>query len=273
MVARMLEDMGLFVGERKMADHEPYFFLGLNDWLLHQCGGAWDHPEPIEHLLRNDEVRGLVVDYLRQLMKTPRAVSYLGWTGYLRYRTPQRLDTPWGWKDPRNTYTLPIWLDLFPEARVIHVYRHGVDVANSLKVREKRVQSRAKALHEKRNSLMYGLWPKRGGFAASLRCSSLEGGFTLWESYIKQARVHTSCLEERAMEIKYEDFLVEPQNHLASLASFCGLSVTGSAIKKVASRVKKDRAYHYREDPELRAFAGRVAERLAKQGYTKDGFS
>lgn len=267
MVTRMLEELGLFVGEKKMSDHEPYFFLGLNDWVLRQCGGAWDRPEPVDDLLENKEVRPLVTDYLRQIMKTPRAVSYLGWKGYLRHRTPQKVDIPWGWKDPRNTYTLPLWLDLFPEAKVVHIYRHGVDVASSLKVREEKVVARAKALHQKRNALLYGLYPKRGGFAGSLRCASLGDGFTLWESYLARARQHVTVLGDRALEFRYEDFLVEPGEYLSKLADFCGLSTTKDAIANVSARVNKDRAYPYRRDPELRTFAGRVAERLEACGY------
>jgi hypothetical protein len=30
---------------------------------------------------------------------------------------------PWGWKDPRNSLTLPFWLQVFPGARVLIVHR------------------------------------------------------------------------------------------------------------------------------------------------------
>lgn len=30
---------------------------------------------------------------------------------------------PWGWKDPRNSVTLSMWLDVFPKARVLCVHR------------------------------------------------------------------------------------------------------------------------------------------------------
>lgn len=268
MVARMLEELGLFVGDRKMADHEPYFFLGLNDWMLRQCGGAWDQPEPIRHLLENGEVRALAGDYIRYLMQTPRAVSFMGWRNYRQYRTPCNLDLPWGWKDPRNTYTLPLWLDLFPGARVIHIYRNGVDVASSLKVRTERALERTKALHERRKKLrLYGLRPKRGGFTGSLRCASLEGGFDLWESYLAEAHEHVLNLGERAVEIRYEDFLAEPHEHLASLTGFCGLSPGKAAIAATAHRVDKNRAYSYRRDSALQAFAEEKSVRLKARGY------
>jgi hypothetical protein len=50
----------------------------------------------------------------------------------------------WGWKDPRNSITLPVWLKLFPDARVIHIVRNGVDVAESLYRRQQRGFQEAK---------------------------------------------------------------------------------------------------------------------------------
>lgn len=266
MVVRLLEELGLFAGKRKDKNDEALFFLKLNDWLLRQSGGAWDHPEPVKHLLDNAGARSLAVDYIRHLMKTPRAASYLGWDLYLQYRGLQKLDFSWGWKDPRNTYTLPLWLDLFPEARVIHLRRHGVDVASSLKVREDRILARSAVLHDRRKAL-YWLHPKRQGFLDSPRCASLEGGFSLWEDYTEEAERQISWLGDRATTLKYEDFLAEPQETLTSLLRFCGLSATEGDIEKVSKKVNRGRAYAYRNDPELSTIVERVARRLGRRGY------
>jgi len=178
------------------------------------------------------------------------------------------LDIPWGWKDPRNTYTLPIWLDLFPEAKVIHIYRHGVDVASSLQVRHRKDFAHFKPLHDQRKRLyLYWLQPKRKGFA-TLRSASLEGGFSLWEAYMVQSQAHLSRLsQQRAIELKYEDFITEPLPALTELVHFCGLSTDASAIVSVAGMVKAERVYAYQSDPELQAFANQVGERLNMRGY------
>ena len=60
--------------------------------------------------------------------------GFLGWKRYLAYRSLERFDQPWGWKDPRNVFTLPLWLRVFPEAKIIYIVRNGVDVAASLLV-------------------------------------------------------------------------------------------------------------------------------------------
>lgn len=266
LITRLLEQLGVFFGWKKEKNHEALFFLQLNDWMLRQSGGAWDHPAPIRNLFRNREVRALVVDYARFLMDTPRVVSYLGLPGYLRYRFPGNLVVPWGWKDPRNTFTLPIWLELFPEARVIHIYRHGVDVAHSLLVRQEKALARLRESYQRRK-LLYWLRPKYGAFTNTLRCASLDGGFSLWEEYVEEARSHVRTLGNRAVEVRYEDFLANPVSTLRFLAEFCGLSVTDMMIENVVGQIRVDRAYAYRSDRALRAFAEKVAQRLSKFGY------
>lgn len=266
MIARMLEELGLFVGKKKEENHEAVFFLQINDWLLCQSGGSWDNPEPIYHLLGNKEVRMLAIDYIQYLMKTPHVVSYLGWSKYLRCCTPVNLDIPWGWKDPRNAYTLPLWLDIFPEAKVIHIYRNGVDVANSLKVRAEKSLAKSKVFYPKRK-WMYWIRPKRTGFVDTLRCIDLNGGFLLWADYLQKAQTHVKSLDARAMDLKYEDFVAEPFRALKQLTCFCGLKATDEEIRRVAGQVKKGRAYAYQGKSELEAFAKQVFERLRLFGY------
>lgn len=106
---------------------EAVFFLWLNGWLLLQSGGAWDYPEPIDSLIKDEENFLFLTDCLSDQLKALRAASFLGIGNFLRYPSIGNLDIPWGWKDPRNTFTLPFWLKLFPQAKVIHISRHGVD--------------------------------------------------------------------------------------------------------------------------------------------------
>lgn len=266
MVARMLEELGLFVGKKKPRHYEAVFFLRLNEWLFRQSGGTWDHPEPIRDLLRHREARALAVDHIRRTMNSPLVTTYLGWPNYLRYTTPQKMDTHWGWKDPRSTYTLPLWLELFPEARIIHVYRHGVDVANSLKVREAKTTASAKARHGKRKAL-YWFRPEQARFSSSLRCNDLNRAFELWFSYVAEAKAQTSRLGNRAMELKYEDFLAEPYQSLTSLVRFCGLPEDEGTVASISKTVKRERAYAYQSNPELRALAERYSSQLSRWGY------
>lgn len=173
---------------------------------------------------------------------------------------------PWGWKDPRNTLTLPVWLDLFPKARVVHIYRHGVDVANSLRVRSKESLIASRDNYFK-NKKWYWLRPKKGVFMDSLSCINLEQGVLLWRDYLRFAMGYVKDIGERIVNIKYEDFLEQPFDILKKLALFCNLDATDNQVQQAVRHVRKDRAYAYRNDPELMAFAENMSEVLNEFGY------
>lgn len=273
MLTRMLDDLGLFVGSTVTGNHEAVFFRDLNDWLLTQCSGGLENPGMIKYLLEDKEARALYGDFIKFAMKTPRAVSFLGLGKYLSYRTPAALDIPWGWKDPRNTFTLSFWLDIFPEAKVIHIFRHPLDIINSLRTRRVRGLSRLSNRHA--GSLfkpLYMLYLVRkfiGGrrVFVDLRGASLGEGFILWEEYMREAREQVARLGERAVEVKYEDFLGNPSGTLRSLSVFCGLETAAGEIEKAAGEVNKSRGYAFLKDPVLKAYSHEIAARLGDYGY------
>jgi hypothetical protein len=100
-----------------------------------------------------------------------------------------------------------------------------------------------------------------------IRGASVEEGVTIWEEYLKEARTHVNNLKERAIEIRYEDFLKEPGEILKELSDFCGLGASDSDISKVASHANKSRAYAYLNNPELSDYAEKIADRLKTYGY------
>ena len=266
LVTRSLETLGLFVGYRNDSNHEARFFQRLNNWLLYQSSATWDQPTPIYDLLKDTETWGLIVDYLNREMRGLKTISFLGPALYCRRKSIPALELPWGWKDPRNTFTLPLWLEVFPGARIIHVYRHGVDVAYSLKKRRDKTFEKGKKRYLVQRRL-FGFKSKRGSFSHSLRCASLEGAFSLWREYMQAARSHVHDLREHTFEIGYEAFLADPQESLKMLAAFCDLSPTEQHIRQVTDSLNRDRAFAYRSNPNLHGFAERVSEQLELYGY------
>ncbi len=270
-LTKMLERLGLFVGSRKERNHEALFFEKLNRWLLYQCSGGLESPKTIKYLLEDEESRRLFVNFLSFILKTPLAISFLGIRKYLRYHTPANLDIPWGWKDPRNTYTLPIWLDIFPDAKVIHIYRHGLDVVQSLQVRREKGLARLKDRHSRFKTIYWFFLTLKFVEAqrtfVDLRCSSVEEAFNMWEEYVQEARSNVYKLKDRAMEIKYEDLLTEPVGHLTKVANFCDLDPSLREIELVTQKLNRDRAYAYLGHPRLKAFESTVSDRLRIYGY------
>lgn len=269
LLTRVMQGFGFFMGRGTTRNEECRFTNALNYWMFRQSSATWERPEGVDALLAHDGIRSRVEDYLTGVVDGPASWRYLGPGRWLKCRSMYRIDTPWGWKDPRNTYTLPIWLNVFPDARVLHITRHGVDVAQSLRVRHQAAADSAWERYRRSRGryVNHPLAPKRSGFAHALRCSTLEGGLGLWEAYTARARGHVRELGDRAMELRYEDLLAEPHQNLGRVLTFCGLSADDKAVRRIAERFDASRGYAYRADEALSRFAEAAADRLRRFGY------
>jgi hypothetical protein len=266
MLTDVLEACGLWCGWRKDPNQEAWFFLTLNDWLVQRCGGSWEFPAPVHAMLDNVALRALLGEYLAFLLRTPRVVSYLGPRRFLRYRSPLRLTQPWGWKDPRNTFTLPLWLDLFPGAKVLNIQRHGVDVVQSLMTRQRDAVAIGARLFAQRKPL-YWLGVRQPSFALHVRCTSPEGCFATWEEYSTEAARHVAALGSRAMTVRFEDVVQAPREHLLRMLAFCDVPARPALLDKACAGINPARACAYKKDPALCALAERMAARLRVFGY------
>lgn len=272
MITQMLRKLGLFAGNDLEPDHdESMYFQECNEWLLNQASASWDSPTAFQWLLSNDEVLALVHDYLRYRLGHWPVRRYLGMRRYVAGQRPlSRMVGPWGWKDPRNTFTLPIWLRLFPQAKVIHIYRNGVAVAASLRTRDRGGLAAGVRNHHRRLERgLYRWFRKRGGFVYSVRCLDLHGGFSLWREYVNEAFRLLAPLSGRAMSVKYEDFVVSPVRWLAALAEFCGISASASSIEGVAAGADPGNLARFASDGELIEFQSTVKDDhwMRKLGY------
>jgi glycosyltransferase involved in cell wall biosynthesis len=127
MVARMLNLCGLYLGEKKdlippAADNPEGFWENLhfhetNERILTRLGGSWDIPPAFPPGWETDSA----LDPLRQEAK--------------RWIDAMSVHPAWGWKDPRNSLTLPFWRQLIPDLKIVVCLRHPVEVARSLSQR------------------------------------------------------------------------------------------------------------------------------------------
>ena len=267
LLTRILENMGVFVGSQLDSNHESLFFLDLNKWFMNQSGARWDNPEPVQDfLVSNPANLDLVERYVKFIMKSPQAYRYLGLGKYLYYGDIAKINAPWGWKDPRNTFLLPFWLRLFPEAKVIHIFRHGVDVANSLYVRTQKYREKWTSRYD-RIKWLYALKMRRHGFTDSLRFHKIDNAFSLWENYIEVSQNHANNLGDQAFTIRYESLLNNPQKILIDLVEFLELNLNDKQVDCAAEKIRPDRAHAYEIDPKLQKLCNLYSNRLAKYGY------
>lgn len=256
LVADLLHRLGVFMGADRQADGESVSFMLLNEAILQQCGAFWSEPMSA-HVILSDAsaVRQLAAGIGPAL--DARITQYLG-------------DAPgdaalYGWKDPRNTFTLAVWRELYPDLRAIHVTRHGVDVAASLSRRHSRALAVAtgKAVPDALTVIRDDVL----GVLSSRRGWTLSESLTMWEQYLEKARQHVSDLGDNAYELRFEDLLEQPARAIREIARFCGVAPVDDE-DVLADGIDRDRAFAFRRDPELRRFAEMQQDVLARFGYS-----
>jgi hypothetical protein len=257
LIARLLDELGLFQGKELQEDHESTWFLAMNEHLLRRVNATWDRPQPFNELLKHPSAVDLAARCLRDDLTGQPVSTYLG-SHLLKHRSLAKFDQPWAWKDPRTIFTLPLWLQLFPQAKLVYIVRNGVDVAASLQARErKELARRLKEYPAKRKKLAGHPMIERASFKGSARCLDLAGGFSLWEEYVAEAEKNLAAATQEKLVIGYEKLIAnpaDPDHGLGRLAKFCGLPADDNAIKKACAQIDTTRRNAYLADADLKAF-------------------
>jgi len=197
MVTRLLHRCGLELGPESdlmppQADNPEGFwehlgFVALNEELLNELGGAWDLPPKADENFTHARL-----DPLR--MKARMLIE-----GFDSVRV-------WGWKDPRNSLTLPFWQDLLPGLKTLIVVRNPLEVAYSMR---------------ERNGTSYSL------------------GLRLWEIYNR--RLIETANEQQRLVTHYDLFFGDAETELRRIAEFIGLP--HAEAHNAAALVKKRRRH------------------------------
>lgn len=194
-VAKLLHESGIFMGAERDHNEESIPFLSVNQRALATCGGSWIDPviPEREHWTTEKDI-GLYVNHFaldvgRYRFAGRDRPTLIKWFH----------DKPWGFKDPRSTLTLAMWLNMFPRARVIHVVRNSDAVIRSL---------------IRRNN--------REGEVHDPRIDDPDFCRSLWEKYLHAADIHLMTLpKDQYLEIRYEDLMNHPEA-VHSLGQFVG---------------------------------------------------
>jgi len=180
MVTRLLHGCGLNLGSKDalmppQADNPDGFwehlgFVALNDELLEALGGAWDLPPKANENLPDERLEPL------------RMKARLLIDGFHSAQI-------WGWKDPRNSLTLPFWEDLLPDLKTLIIVRNPLEVAYSMR---------------KRNGTSYAF------------------GLRLWEIYNR--RLIEAAGNHERLFTHYDLFFGNAEKELHRIANFVGIA-------------------------------------------------
>jgi glycosyltransferase involved in cell wall biosynthesis len=210
---------------------EHYRLMRLNERILRSLGGNWRETPPMPPGWESSEELAELRDEARAML----AESFGG----------QEL---WGWKDPRNSLTLPFWQALVPQMRYVICLRNPAEVAASLL--------------------------RRDGIA-------LEDGVRQWLRYLAAALVNT--VGRPRLLVAYESYFRDPAGAAAGLARFAGRegAFAGPAGEHMLAETIDERLWRSRSSvvdatavghvsPEA-ASLFRVAELLATSGDYEGG--
>lgn len=209
LLARILASSGVFMGADVESNHESRSLQAANRWVYLNANAGFDAPaDGIDDLWRDAFLRNAVVRVLTAHVRGRSSWPFWGWRLLRQPRV-------WGFKDPRTTYTLPFWLAVFPQARVIHMRRDGLDVARSLVQRRRRVEARWT------RGEVDGLALVRQHRTVANRCGvNLRAACAHWEHYLHRASAHVRRLGDQALTVQYEALLAEPAETLAPVSDF-----------------------------------------------------
>ncbi|MCA1667502.1 MAG: sulfotransferase, partial [Thermomicrobia bacterium] len=199
MCTRMLNLCGLYLGEASdllppMPDNPDGFWensriVEINEELLSMLGGAWDCPPifPLELDERFARVRAKA-DITLQMFADRE---------------------PWGWKDPRNSLTLPFWRHYFPAMPVVICLRNPLEVAQSLYHRS---------------------W------------YSHELSMTLW--YVYNQRLLRAIPREQRIITHYDTYFADAEAEMRRVLGFLALPVADKRIAESCSAVSRGLRHH-----------------------------
>jgi hypothetical protein len=264
MLTQSLIHMGFFAGREYGKNLEDFYFQRRNEWFLRRCGGTWDNPLSAKSVTSNEN--------LCQKVSEMFAEDLDGFS-FRAHKKKIAGGASWGWKDPRSIFSLPVWLKVFPNAKLLYIKRNGVDVASSLNVRaiadEEKLWTNSTPAKMRIQNLFFRY--ERFVLGRSLRCLELNEAFKLWEEYTAEAEHLFETFEGVKLEMRYEDLLTNPIKHLSSAVRFCGLPEDENSIALWASNLDPKRKYAFTNSPEgVRFYEGvKGSALMEKLGYEK----
>ncbi|MEY2439189.1 MAG: hypothetical protein QOI34_574 [Verrucomicrobiota bacterium] len=238
--ARALRLLGLQIGQRLDSHEESRELQQLHERYLRQVGAAWYRPHAFIERVKTSKHRKDCAEYLRASVDREFA-SIFGYRknlGGLFRLARLRMGGLWGWKEPRTTLFAPAWLDVFPDARIVHVIRHPLAAAMSIRQRELEFRDR--------------------GDPAKQELDDLDFCLRLVAAYIR-------CGEDVALQtphyykVHFEEIQTHPREALARLADFCSLRFTPAQLATAAGTIRPPTS------PSRRGLAGKDVNELVTE--------
>jgi hypothetical protein len=251
------------MGKDLQDDHESLFFIGLNEWIYENAGASWERPAVLSELTGHDQAMEAVREYVSKRVSSRGSKAY---SGRSLKKGLFEMEEMWGWKDPRNGPCLPVWKSIWPEMKIVHVMRHGVDVASSLKTRNSS-HWEGDVSRFKKWLPTYSWRSSKSPIMRGQRSSTMEGALGFWSEQVEMERDILSKIDDKH-SIRYEDLLSDPQKAISELYGYLSIEANPQTLSSIEGKINPSRAFAYRKDPELAQFSSSNSDILVKHGYS-----
>lgn len=230
--------MGLRVDDNWESNHTRR----INQFIFRQINATWDHVTPFNNLYKNNDYARQIELLMRSFINRRFILDHFGVSDSVAMKPKSDKKCFWGWKDPRNTFTVPFWKAIFPNAKIIHIYRNPVDVALSLKMREESIGVDYENDYKTRlkKIIRYG----RIGMG-NVNMLDAENGCRLWEQYVNQALEHEVTYGNDVLSICYEELLEDVKSSVDLVSLFLDLNGADNNTSLINAAVKSDNIYKF----------------------------
>ncbi|MCB0508743.1 MAG: sulfotransferase [Bacteroidetes bacterium] len=262
MITKLLENLGLFVGAEKEVNNEALFFWEINNWIFDLHTATAEKPYNMRY--KNPAGEKVILETLEHYIQSGRRKQYLG-SFASKYKSIKQLDFPYGWKDPKNTFTIDYWKHIFPNPKIIHIYRNPIDSVSSYIERDLEMKNKFE-WNWKKKLKRHFLISKN--FHQNFRLTNIEEGYNLWEEYVEKALSLQREFPDY-LSIKYEDFLANPKNQIQALLAFCALQPKPEKIEEEIKNINSNRAYAFLKNENYVQFYQQIKNKpiLQQLGY------
>jgi len=211
MLTRMMEMLGLFVGHDLQGDHESKVVIAINNHYINKTDSSWDAPQypGADDIGTNFVARAFDASFegIKQ--------EFGPMTGF------------WGLKDPRMVITLPLWLQIFENPKIIYIKRNPADIARSLSSRHQQLVKK-------------GIFPATGDFTKgrikfTQRCGSLEGALDFAQEQVAfvESMIADGMFSEH-LEFEYDEMVQDPLLQLSRISQYLGHDFSRADLLKAA---------------------------------------
>ena len=209
MVTSLLKDCGLFLGAEEelggqASDNTKGFwenlnFVRLNEDILAHFGGSWDEPPSFPVSWELDESVHPLELRANELVQCFRSHKF------------------WGWKDPRNSLTIPLWRRIIPSLRIVVCVRNPLEVEHSRFVR-----------------------------GDSMGASQ----FQLWQHYYQQILATTPPTSR--IVTHYQSYFEDARAEVLRVAGWLGLELSAETTERIHANVSGLLRHHHATTEDLR---------------------